>query len=304
MGADPGARGRRRLLLGAAGVGCSLCLGRLAAAADAAAPLAQPAASAAAGALLDSELVRTGLYLIRGGGGNSLLRLSANGMLLIDGKSPGSHRALMSQVRRISRLSDLPIRVLVLTDHHEEHSGDSAQFLAAHIPIVAQRRALARLALPEAAEASPVAAFDDQRTLRLGGVEVQLKHFGPGCTDGDTVAYFPDMKVVALGDLFTPGPPTPDVAAGGSLVGWAAVLAQVLELDVDYVVPGDGPVVGRDALVAYKDKVDAAVSRARALVAGGVDKDGLMAQWRTDDLGWRFDFSGPALDRFYAELAR
>src|SRR5436190_15673549 len=55
---------------------------------------------------LTSELVRTGLYLISGGGGNSLLRFSANGLILVDGKLPGNYRALMSQVRRISKISD------------------------------------------------------------------------------------------------------------------------------------------------------------------------------------------------------
>ncbi len=54
----------------------------------------------------------------------------------------------------------------------------------------------------------------------MGGVEVQLKHFGPVRTGGDTVVYFPDLKIVALGDLFVTAAPEPDFSAGGSLVGW------------------------------------------------------------------------------------
>ena len=266
-----------------------------------------PAASAPPGPRLDAELVRTGLYLIRGGGGNSLLRLSANGMILVDAKLPGTYRALMSQVRRISKLSDMPVRVLVLTNHHEEHAGDSAQFLAAGTAIVAQREALANLSLPESQAAvgrAAVVAFDGERTLRMGGVEVQLKHFGPARTSGDTVVYFPDLKIVALGDLFATEAPEPDFAAGGSLVGWRGVLAQVLELDFDRVVPGSGPVVSRDDLVTFAAKVDALASRAIALVKAGVAKDALMSRLRTGDLGWQLHFSGPALDSFLAELSR
>ena len=294
---------RRRSFLRAAGAGCATGLVALARPVAALTPDAPGPATP--GVQLDAELVRTGLYLIRGGGGNSLLRLSANGMLLVDGKLSGSHRALMSQVRRISKLSDMPVRVLVLTDHHEEHAGDSAQFTAAGVAIVAQREALANLGLSESQDAagrSLVIAYDDERTLRMGGVEVQLKHFGPARTSGDTVVYFPDMKIVALGDLFAPDAPEPDFAAGGSLLGWGSVLGRVLELDFDRVVPGRGPVVGREALVAFKEKLDAVVSRAGALVRAGVGQDALMARLRTDDLGWQLDFTGAALNSFYGEF--
>ena len=254
----------------------------LARAVGAATPDAQ--ASAASGLGLDAELVRTGLYLIRGGGGNSLLRLSANGMILVDGKLPGTYRALMSQVRRIAKLSDMPVRVLVLTNHREEHAGDCAQFIAAGTAIVAQREALANLSLPELQAAvgrAAVVAYDVERTLRMGGVEVQLKHFGPGRTSGDTVVYFPDLKIVALGDLFPAEAPEPDFAAGGSLVGWRGVLAQILELDFHRVVPGFGPVASRDELVTFAAKVDALASRAIALVEAGVAKDDLMPRLQT-----------------------
>jgi cyclase len=294
---------RRRSFLRAAGAGCAT--GLVALALPIAALGQDGQASAVPAVQLDAELVRTGLYLIRGGGGNSLLRLSANGMLLVDGKLPGTHRALMSQIRKISKLSDMPVRVLVLTDHHEEHAGDSALFAAAGIAIVAQRKALANLSLPESQDAtgrSRVIAYDDERTLRMGGVEVQLKHFGPARTGGDTVVYFPDMKIVALGDLFATDAPEPDFSAGGSLLGWSSVLARVLELDFDRVVPGLGPVVGRAALVAFKERLDAVVSRAGALVRAGVGEDALMARLRTDDLGWQLDFTGTALNRFYAEF--
>ena len=149
----------------------------------------------------------------------------------------------------------------------------------------------------------PLITYDHDYQIRLGGVEVQLFHFGNAHTNSDTVAYFPNLKVVAVGDLFA-STPNPDFSAGGSLVGWRSVLAQVLKLDFDVVVPGTGPVVTRADLEAFKTKIDTVVARATELVKNGVPKDQLMAQLKTDDLGWQFSFTGDQLDSFYTELSR
>jgi glyoxylase-like metal-dependent hydrolase (beta-lactamase superfamily II) len=129
-------------------------------------------------------------------------------------------------------------------------------------------------------------------------------HFGAAHTSGDTVVYFPNLKVVAVGDLFTPNTPEPDFSGGGSLVNWGLALTQILKLDFDAVVPSKGPVVTRAGLEAFKTKIDTLVSRATDLVKKGVSKDQLMAQLKTDDLGWQFSFTGDQLDRFYTELSQ
>src|SRR5262249_38313189 len=139
--------------------------------------------------------------------------------------------------------------------------------------------------------AAPTVTFDHDYKMRLGGVEVQLFHFGNAHTKSDAVVYFSDMKVAAVGDLFSPGAPEPDYAGGGSLVNWGPVLTQILQLDIDLVAPGSGPVVGRADLEAFKAKIDTLVSRARTLVKRGVAKDQLMSELKTDDLGWNLNFS-------------
>ena len=165
------------------------------------------------------------------------------------------------------------------------------------------RRGCLRFNLPRARKHRRSLAFDRDYTLQMGGIEVKLMHFGNAHTDGDTVVYFTNLKVVAVGDLYTPGTPDPDYSAGGSIVGWGPVLAQILKLDFDVVVPSSGPMVTRADLEAFKTRMDLVVSRASALVAKGVAKDQLMAQLKTDDLGWQFNFTGDQLDRFYAELS-
>jgi glyoxylase-like metal-dependent hydrolase (beta-lactamase superfamily II) len=256
----------------------------------------------ATAATLTAQFVKTGLYFISGGGGNSVLRLSGNGLILVDGKLSGNYDALRVKVKKIS---DQPIRVLINTDHHENHTGTNAKFLAAGTGIIAHenvKQNLTNYNPPGGKVAPPTVTYDHEYRLRLGGVEAQLMHFGNAVTDGDTVVYFPNLKVVAVGDLFAPAP-DPDFSAGGSLVGWGPVLAQVLKLEFDVVVPGTGPTVGRTDLEAFKTKIDTLVSRASALVKRGVPKDQLMAQLKTDDLGWQLSFTGDQLDRFYAELS-
>lgn len=235
-----------------------------------------------------ASLVKTGLYLISGGGANTLLRFSANGLILVDGKLPGNYPGLMSQVTKINKLSDLPLRVLIVTDHHDNHTGNDAQFLAAGVAIIAQQHVASRLSAPPPAASGPlppVITFDKDYTLRLGGVEVQLLHFGAGRTDGDTVVYFPGQKVVAVGDLYTPGTPDVEYAAGGSLVNWPKVLDEVLKLDFDVVVPSSGPAISRSDLEEFKHKLETRTSRAEQLVKRGVDKDKLMQLAHTDNLG-------------------
>jgi glyoxylase-like metal-dependent hydrolase (beta-lactamase superfamily II) len=128
-------------------------------------------------------------------------------------------------------------------------------------------------------------------------------HFGNAHTNGDSVVYFTNLKVVAVGDLYAVTP-DPDFSAGGSLVGWGPVLAEILKLDFDVVAPGTGPQVTRADLEAFKSRIDTLVSRAIILVKKGVSKNELMAQLKTDDLGWKFNFTGDRLDRFYAELSQ
>ena len=254
---------------------------------------------------LNATLVKTGLFLISGGGGNSLLRLSANGFILVDGKLPGNYDALFALAKKLS-YSEQPIRILVNTDHHENHTALNEEFIKAGTFVLAQenvKKNLTDLSSSLRTIALPNRTYDQEFTIKLGGIEVQLLHFGNAHTDGDTVVYFPDLKVVAVGDLYATAP-NPDFSAGGSMVGWGPVLARILQLDFDVVVPGTGPMVTKSELDTFKKKIDTVVSLAIELVKRGVHKDQLMAQIKSDDLGRRLNFSRPQLDGFYAELAR
>ncbi|MGA9529638.1 MAG: MBL fold metallo-hydrolase [Terriglobales bacterium] len=252
---------------------------------------------------LTAAMVKTGLVVISGGGCNSVLRMSANGFILVDGKLPGNYDEIWAKARKVS-FSEQPIRLLIDTDYHENHSGNNAKFIAAGAQVLAQenvKQTLENYDPPGGKIALPTRTYDHDFTVKLGGVEVQVMHFGNAHTNGDTVVYFPNLKVVAVGDLLAAAP-DPDYSAGGSLLGWGPVLAQVLKLDFDIAVPGTGPTVTRSDVEAFKNRIDTLVSRANVLVKNGVPKSELMAQLKTDDLGWQLKLTGEQVDRFYAEL--
>jgi len=251
---------------------------------------------------LTGHLVKTGLYMFSGAS-NSLLRLTSNGLLVVDGQTAEHYDALQEH---IDKISDQVVRLLITTDQHPAHTANNTQFAADGTQILAHANVAKHLAAGRTAGATttpPTRTYDDHFNLTMGGIGVQLMHFGNAHTDADSVVYFTNLKVVAVGDLYA-GTPDPDFASGGSLVGWGPVLGEILKLDFDVVVPGTGPTVTRADLVAYKARIDALVSRATALVKKGVAKDQLMALLETDDPGWRFAFTGSRLDSFYAELAR
>jgi glyoxylase-like metal-dependent hydrolase (beta-lactamase superfamily II) len=254
-------------------------------------------------AALTGSLVKTGLYMFSSAEGNAVLRLSGNGFILVDGKFQQEHyEVVLKDVRKIVKQ---PVRVLILTDHCELNVVKDSAFLQDGTRVIAQEKACEKMASESSigSKLSPlIITYKNDYQLRFGGVEAQLMHFGSAYSSGDTVVYFPNLKAVAVGNLFASSP-VPDFSRGGSLVGWGAVLGQVLKLDFDVAVPAKGTVATRADIEVFKSKIDTLVARATGLVKGGVAKDQLMSQLKTEDLGWTLSFTPDQIDRFYSELS-
>ena len=252
-----------------------------------------------------TQMVKPGLYMITGAGANSEVRVTSEGLIVVDGKLPGeqNYNALMEQIKMISTQ---PIKYLIVTHHHADHTGNNKMFLAAGVEIVANENLNKNLAkyeqTPKPADAT--ITYDKERTIRFGGVEVQAYHFGRAHTSGDTVVYFPDLKVVVVSDIVTTGTtgPLADYAGGGSFLEWPQTMDGILKLDFDTCIAGNGNPLTKADVQAYKSKVETFVARAREAVRQGVSKDQLMMQIKTDDLGWTPRV--PNVDLFYAELTR
>jgi cyclase len=252
-----------------------------------------------------TQMVKPGLYMITGAGANSEVRVTSEGLILVDGKLPGeqNYNALMDQIKMIS---PQPIKYLIVTHHHADHTGNNKLFLAAGVEIVANENLNKNLEHYEQTPkpAAATVTYDKDRTIRLGGAEVQLHHFGRAHTSGDTVVYYPDLKVVVVSDIVTTGTtgPLADYAGGGSFLEWPQNMDGILKLDFDTCIAGNGNPLTKADVQAYKTKVETFVARAKEAVRQGVPKDQLMMQIKTDDLGWTPRV--PNVDLFYAELTK
>jgi cyclase len=251
------------------------------------------------------QQVKPGLYMITGAGGNTTVRVTTQGLIVVDGKLPGqaNYDALMALIKGVS---DQPIKYLIVTHHHADHTGNNQRFLDAGVQVVASEGLKTYLATyaVEPKPAPPSMTYPGaEYTLTLGDVKVELHHFGRAHTGGDTVVYFPDLKVVSVSDVVTTGKTGPliDYAGGGSATDWTNVLAGILKLDFDAAIPGNGDVLTKADVQAYKTKFDTVIARARDLVRQGVPQDQLLAQIKTDDIGWAPRV--PKVDAFYAELS-
>jgi glyoxylase-like metal-dependent hydrolase (beta-lactamase superfamily II) len=248
---------------------------------------------------LTSSYVKTGLYVISGGGGNTVLRLSGNGLILVNGKEADHYDELL---RRVRKIVDQPIRVEINTDHYASHNGTNAKFTADGVQVVAQQNVARHLLSQSAVLPPPAWTYENEKSLQFGLVQVQLLHFGEAHTDGDSAVFFPDLKAIAVGCLYSNNP-IPDYSAGGSLVGWKQALTQLLKLDFDAAIPDLGPPVSRADVERLRDKLDLLISRGSAMAKDGISKDQFLTRLNATDLGLKLDVSHDQLDAFYRELA-
>ncbi|MCH7933327.1 MAG: MBL fold metallo-hydrolase [Gemmatimonadetes bacterium] len=245
-------------------------------------------------ARLQIREVMEGLYVIPGfdggqSGGNVAVRVTDDGVIIVDNKFPYSFDFITEQVRSVT---DQPIKYVLNTHHHDDHSGSNADFLSTAEVIVHKnaRENIVRNNQPGA----PRVIFADETAVFLGGVEVQMFHFGRGHTNGDAVAYFPDLRVVHTGDLFVFGQrlngstlsPFWDFGNGGSVLEWPATLTRLLALDFDTVIPGHGSIMTKADVRTFRGKLETVIDRVRAEIAAGTTRDDIGSRVDTTDLDW------------------
>lgn len=252
------------------------------------------------------QMVKPGLYVVPGGGANSIVRVTSEGVILVDTKLPGeaNYNGLMEQIRSVT---PLPVKTVIVTHHHADHTGNNDRFIAAGAEVIGHAVLASSLDTYQfdPKPAKPTVTYQGaDRTVRLGSVEVRVLHLGRAHTGGDSVVYFPDVKVVATSDAVTTGAtgPLADYAGGGSFVGFATVLDAMLKLDFDTAIPGAGPVLTKADVQTFRTKIGTVIDRAAAAVKAGVPANDLLKQIKTDDLGWAPRI--PMVDAFVAELKK
>ena len=226
--------------------------------------------------------------------GNSTALVTDAGVLLVDDKFAVDHDNLLAMLKTVT---DQPVRYVVNTHHHADHSGGNATLLQMNIPIVSSERARQNMSsAPDgifvgANPGFPTMTFRDRATIHLGGKVAELYYFGRGHTNGDIVVHLPTHRVLITGDLFTFGPATPqliDYAGGGSAKEWPATLDEALKLDFETVVPGHGGITTRAELRNFRDGTVRLSQRVQQMVRQRKTRDEI-SRMLQQEFGW-FDF--------------
>jgi glyoxylase-like metal-dependent hydrolase (beta-lactamase superfamily II) len=232
-----------------------------------------------------------GLTMLMGKGGNVAVLTGTDGPVLVDDQYaeqvPGIREA-------VKRLQDAPVRFVVNTHYHGDHTGGNAAFGGDGAVLIAHDAVFARLSTdqfsklfdrttPAAPRAAwPVVTFARDVNLRWNGETLTAEHVANAHTDGDSVVWFAKADAVHCGDTFFNGMyPFVDVEAGGSFAGMIAANDTVLAglRPSTKVLPGHGPLATaaelrkfRDMLATVKARVEAAIAAGKTLAAFQAEK--------------------------------
>jgi cyclase len=229
------------------------------------------------------------LYMLEGQGGNITLAVAKDGIIMVDGQYAPLHDKITAAIATISKL---PVKYLINTHYHADHTGGNEPFAKDGTTIVAQDNVRKRLEAgttngltgantpPVSNGALPSDTYTNFSKIRLSGRVADLKHVANAHTDGDTYVWFKTANVLSTGDTFTNGRyPNIDFANGGNINGMIAAADAYLKLinTKTRIVPGHGPVADKAALLAYRTMLVTARERMEALVKQGKSEDDVMA---------------------------
>ena len=250
------------------------------------------------------------LYEIEGDGGNVAVYLTDEGVIVVDDKFEQDYADIMAKIKSVS---SKPVKYVLNTHQHGDHTGGNAKMLDASAEILAHKNARANMVATKM-PGVPRISFTDETEVFLGGKEVRARYFGRGHTNGDAVIYFPAERTIHTGDLYTIGTskapvtvtPFIDYSAQGSVIEWTKTLDGILNSgwDFDTVIPGHGPISKRADLAAYRQNFEKMRNSVSALVRQGKSKDDV-GKMLAADFGWSLTgFGAGSVEAMIAELKR
>jgi len=241
---------------------------------------------------ISAEKVSGSVYILMGAGGNIGASVGDDGTLIIDDQ----FAPLADKIQAaLNGLGGGKPRLVLNTHYHGDHTGSNAHF-GAHGTVVAHDNVRVRLlATPDLdRSALPLVTYEEQVTVHFNDEEIRLIHLPAGHTDGDSVVWFQGANVIHMGDhLFVDRFPFVDTASGGSVDGFINNLQTVLDMVPDdiHVIPGHGPLSGKDALARSIDMIRATrkvVEEARdaGKSAEQIKAEGLGVEWASFGMGF------------------
>ena len=229
------------------------------------------------------------VYMLEGQGGNITIAVGDDGIIMVDGEFAPLHDKIKAA---IAKISPLPVKFVINTHFHGDHTGGNEPFAKDGAVIVAHANVKARLAAgttngltgakvpPAPADALPTKTYTDSTRIVLKGRVAELKHIANAHTDGDTYVWFKTANVLSTGDTFTNGRyPNIDFANGGNIKGMIAATDIYLKMvnPKTRIVPGHGPIADKAALTDYRTMLITARDRMAKLVKDGKSEDDVVA---------------------------
>lgn len=232
--------------------------------------------------------------------GNTTALITNDGVVLVDDKFEIDHDSILAELRKTTRQ---PVKYVVNTHHHADHSGGNAKMQAMNVQVLASEQARENM-VDGRQPGLPTIVFEHHAHIYLGGQNVELYHFGRAHTNGDVVVLFPAQRTLAAGDMFTFGDATPeliDYAGGGSAKEWTSTLDSALSLDFDAVVPGHGVVTTKQEMRKFRDSTLRLRNRVHELVVGKKTRDDIAKMLRAE-FHWEELHLDRGLDGAIAEM--
>jgi glyoxylase-like metal-dependent hydrolase (beta-lactamase superfamily II) len=245
-------------------------------------------------------------------GGNVGVSVGPDGIVLIDDKFAPLAPKLEAALRTVS---DKPVRFVINTHYHGDHSDGNAVFglkstVIAHENTRKRMAAGARGEPPAPPAALPVITFEDKLSVHLNGEDIRAIHFPSGHTDTDVVIFFTKSNVVHMGDDFFNGMfPFIDVDGGGSVKGMIANVQKLLEqIPADAkIIPGHGPIATTKELRAFLTMLQGTSAAVEAGIKAHKTADQLKkekALAKFDSWTHGFFKADDFIDLLYKDLAR
>jgi glyoxylase-like metal-dependent hydrolase (beta-lactamase superfamily II) len=249
-------------------------------------------------------------YMLMGEGGNITLAVGKDAVIMVDSEFAPLHDRIKAAIEKIT---NLPVKYLINTHFHGDHTGGNALFHNDGATVVAQINVRNRLAAgttngltgvktpPASPDALPTDTFADRTAVKIKGRTALVVHIKNAHTDGDSYVLFRDADVLATGDIFNNGHyPNIDFANGGNIKGMIAGAETYLRLAdaKTKIVPGHGPLGSKADLVTYIDMLKTARDRMVKLVKAGKSEAEVVAAKPFADLDAKWAANDQASTNF------
>ncbi len=262
--------------------------------------------------------VQGNVYLLVGAGGNIAVQVGSDGVLLVDTGTAQMSDKVLAAVKQLAKpVTNKPIRYIINTHFHPDHTGGNEKLRAAGKTITggnvagniadasegsaiyAHENVMKRMGAPTGAQAPTPSGgwptdtyFGDEKEVFFNGEAIQLFHPKPAHTDGDSIVFFRRSDVVSTGDIFmTTSYPIIDLQNGGSLNGIIDALNFILDVTIPaekqeggtMVIPGHGRLCDEADVVEYRDMVTIIRDRIQDMIKKGMTLEQVKAAKPTRD---------------------